>query len=193
VSEDLGNFRRRIIGKRGSCYICDKKERHIDNHHVDCAHGQLSDETVSLCRRCHRTYHDLGIKWFDNEYLDKAIELENRRRKIRHAAYLADPKYVVKPSLCLLERKDIKRSDYWCKVHGIKKKVNGEREIVLAKDLNRYNLCPPLCGQDWYEEHKDDSYPEQAIVVEYDGKVVAKVLSSEKKGTLKRRLKEMVK
>jgi len=74
------------------CYICGKESApaQTDKHHIDCAHGDLSDETVLLCRRCHRTYHDLGVEWFDDEYLDKAIEIENRRREITYAN-LKDP------------------------------------------------------------------------------------------------------
>ena len=92
------------------CCICGS-HRFVDAHHYDCCEGAISPETVLLCRRCHRTYHDRGIEWFDDEYLDKVIEIENKARRIRYGN-LSKP---IKP-LVLLSRDDIQRSDYWNKI-----------------------------------------------------------------------------
>lgn len=96
------------------CYIC-PSNKYVDDHHVDCCEGKLSPETVPLCRRCHRTYHDLGVEWFDDEYLEKAIEIENRRREI-----FGQPP---------MRREDVTRSDYWNKIHG-KPKIKHPRAKV---------------------------------------------------------------
>jgi len=162
-------------------YIC-KKERPVDNHHIDCAHGGISDETVLLCRRCHRTYHDLGVEWFDDEYLDRALEIENKRRTITYA----NLKDSVIP-LHLLERKDIKRTDYWDKIHGIKvgepvKKLN-VIELFLGKCI------APLCGWDWLRKHGGDKHPEQWIEIKYDNKPVAKVAASAKRGAVRKAMR----
>jgi len=96
------------------CLICGS-DKFVDEHHYDCKEGKISPETLLLCRRCHRTYHDLGIEWFDDRYLDKAIAIENKRRQIIYAN-LKDPQ----KSLQLLKREDISRSPYWNKIHGLK-------------------------------------------------------------------------
>jgi len=108
------------------CYICEEeKPLAVDNHHIDCRHGELSPETVPLCRRCHRTYHDFGVEWFEDEYLDRAIEIENKRREILNRQPECVNPYP------LLTRADIKRSDYWYKKHGIRiPSVTGEPEVV---------------------------------------------------------------
>lgn len=110
-----------------NCYIC-PNDKYIDDHHIDCKGGKVSSETVPLCRRCHRTYHDLGVEWFDDEYLDKAIELENRRRQIVYDS-LKSPT----TRLVLLERGEVKRTDYWYKQHGIPvlRLANGGEPKVL--------------------------------------------------------------
>lgn len=128
------------------CYICGKDCAHGDSHHVDCTHGDISDETVLLCRRCHRTYHDLGVEWFDDEYLDKALEIENKRRAIY--------------GLPLMERKDVKRTDYWYKKHGI-------RFLDLIHQFERKCIAP-LCGWEWLESHEGDICPEQCMEVKHD-------------------------
>jgi len=112
-----------------NCYICNSN-RFVDNHHYDCKEGKISPETVMLCRRCHRTYHDMGVEWFDDEFLDKAIAIENRRRKILYAN-LKEP---IKP-LELLKREDIRRSDYWNKIHGIVKQTIIIKEKIKAKQV----------------------------------------------------------
>ena len=112
------------------CYIC-LVDKQIDSHHIDCREGKLSPETVPFCRRCHRTYHDLGVEWFDDEYLDKTIEVENKRRQIVYAHLLnsVEEPSQVKP-LQLLKREDIKRSDYWNKIHGVLPKRKRVKEPV---------------------------------------------------------------
>ena len=112
-----------------NCWICNS-DKFIDNHHYDCREGELSAETVPLCRRCHRTYHDLGVERFDDKYLDKAIEIENKKRQIIHSN-LKDPQ---KP-LCLLKREDVLRSDYWNKIHGIRMATKPPRETKEEKQL----------------------------------------------------------
>jgi len=131
------------------CYIC-TSNRFVDDHHLDCMEGKLSPETVPLCRRCHRTFHDLGVEWFDDEFLDKAIELENRRREIVYSN-LENP---VEP-LVLLNREDIKRTYYFNKKHGIKggRDNKGTMTPVLSFKLPHGE---PLCGWDWVNAHMYD-------------------------------------
>ena len=110
-----------------SCYICDS-DKFVDDHHYDCQEGKLSPETAPLCRRCHRTYHDLGVEWFDDEYLDKAIEIENKRRGIQG---WRQPR---------MRREDISRSDYWNKIHNIipkkkRGKVRDNGQLPLPLEL----------------------------------------------------------
>ena len=114
------------------CWICNS-EKFVDRHHYDCREGQISPETVDLCRRCHRTYHDRGIQWFEDEYLDKAIEIENKRRELLYSLFL-NP---IHP-LILFRREDIKRSDYFKKKHKIIKSPNNKqpaRKTVKEKQL----------------------------------------------------------
>lgn len=134
------------------CFICGS-DNHVDKHHYDCNEGKLSSETVPLCRRCHRTYHDLGIEWFEDEYLDKAIEIENRHRQIVYDS-LVNPVKTVQ----LMTRDDIKRTAYWYKKHGIKP----EHPIPSVKDMRvpayTFHLPrnEPLCGWDWVHQHIHD-------------------------------------
>lgn len=86
------------------CYICNSV-RFIDYHHYDCKEGKVNLETVPLCRRCHRTYHDWGLGAFSPDTTDRAMEVENRRREIF--------------GLPLMTRDQISRSSYWYKKHGI--------------------------------------------------------------------------
>ncbi len=156
-----------------TCYICDKTDGVVDDHHIDCAHGDRSEETTPLCRRCHRTYHDLGVKWFDDEYLDKVLEIENKRRAIY--------------GLSIMRREDIERSNYWNKTHGIIAKHPIKPEPFVRLGIK------PLCGWDWLYKHISDPYPEQWIEVKYDDKVIAKVGTSAKRGILKKAMKGGVK
>lgn len=155
------------------CYIC-SSDQHIDDHHVDCQYGEVSPDTVPLCRRCHRTFHDLGVEWFDDELLDRAIEVENMRRKM-----------FSKP---LLERKDIVRPDYWYKKHGIKRVPGGTRLISLIKPG-----LQPLCGWPWLEANEGKVYPEQSIVVFFNDKeLVAMPVTAKKPGLIKAAMKMAV-
>ena len=140
-----------------ACYIC-PSTKFVDSHHVDCQEGKLSPEMAPLCRRCHRTFHDLGVDYFDDEYLDKVIELENRRRQIVYDS-LKDP---TKP-LVLLKREDIKRSDYFNKKHGLPetKEAKEKKGSKATRDFEKaflFNLPRgvPLCGQQWVRDHMYD-------------------------------------
>ncbi|MFH1231237.1 MAG: hypothetical protein V1709_07040 [Planctomycetota bacterium] len=112
-----------------NCEICGN-DRFVDAHHYDCKEGKISPETINLCRRCHRTYHDRGINWFDDDKIDKAIEIENKRRELVYAN-LVNP---TKP-LILLKREDIQRSEYWNKIHGIYQPPRKTRETSEQKQL----------------------------------------------------------
>lgn len=90
------------------CYAC-SSGKYVDDHHIDCREGTINPETVPLCRRCHRTYHSNGVSWFEDEYLDRIIEIENKRRKF----------YGIFP----IKREDVKRSKYWIKMHKVEKAV----------------------------------------------------------------------
>ena len=137
------------IGDGMKCEICGS-EKFVDAHHYDCREGEISSETILLCRRCHRTYHAFGIEWFDDEYLDKAIELENRHREIYNAnleyfekertakaAQFPWSQMLKKPitPLPLLKREDIKRPAYWNKIHGLKTSRRSLRETKNEKQL----------------------------------------------------------
>ncbi len=146
--------------KHKICYIC-PSGKFVDDHHIDCCEGKLSPETVPLCRRCHRTYHDIGVEWFDDEYLDKAIELENRRRQIVNDKFKSPTivkttkgTIMVEP-LELLKREDIKRTDYFNKTHGLPqtRETKGSRTPAFAFHLPNGE---PLCGQQWVHDHMYD-------------------------------------
>ena len=149
-----------------ACYICSSAE-YVDDHHVDCQYGEVSPDTVPLCRRCHRTFHDLGVEWFDDELLDRAIEVENMRRKI-----FGEPP---------LEKRDIIRSDYWYKKHGIKRpQPFPEIDIPLIRPG-----IEPLCGWPWLEENKSKAYPQQDIEVFHNGKRLLVLSSTDKHRTIR--------
>ena len=112
-----------------NCEICGS-DKFVDAHHYDCKEGKISPETINLCRRCHRTYHNYGADWFDDEYLDKVIQIENKRRELIYTN-LDNP---VKP-LVLLRREDIVRSDYFNKIHGISKRRKTPRETKDERQL----------------------------------------------------------
>lgn len=102
------------------CYICGSSI-FIDDHHIDCQHGKISDITVPLCRRCHSTQHRWnGIHMFDDNLLDKAIEVWNMTEALFN-----------KP---LMTRENIHRSAYWNKQHGITKK----KAIGLDTETKRF-------------------------------------------------------
>ncbi len=112
-----------------NCEVCGS-DKFVDAHHFDCKEGRISYETINLCRRCHRTYHDRGVEWFDDDKIDKAIEIENKRRELVYANLVNTTK-----SLILLKREDIVRSDYWNIKHGIKKRRQPPRETPDQKQL----------------------------------------------------------
>ena len=86
------------------CYI-DGSTRFVDDHHLDCKEGKVSPETIPLCRRCHRTYHDWGVDAFSPDTTIKALEVENKRRMIY--------------GLPLMSMAQISRSGYWRKKWGV--------------------------------------------------------------------------
>lgn len=114
-----------------ACYVCGS-EKFVVDHHYDFVEGKLSPETVSMCRRCHWTLHGCGVDWFEDKYLEKAIEIENRHREI-HYASLKNPT----SPLQLVTRGDIQRPDYFNKTHGItaKNKKQARRATIALPDL----------------------------------------------------------
>ena len=139
------------------CWIC-SSTKYVDEHHIDKEHGKRSPETVPLCRRCHRTYHDLGVDYFDDDLVDKAIDLENLYRSL--------PIHTRAP----MKREQIVRSPYWLKQHGVLRSLPDH----LYK-LMRPGIRIPLCGWDWVEEHQDDEYPEPCLTIMRDGQVIAEI------------------
>ena len=104
-----------------ACYICGSKI-FIDDHHYDLKYGKISSETVPLCRRCHHTIGMWnGIHMFDDNLLDKAIEVWN----MTQALYKRP----------LMTRENIKRSAYWNKQHNITKK----KVVTLDPDNKKFN------------------------------------------------------
>ena len=97
-----------VIPEEKACHICGSSV-FIDDHHYDLKYGEISQETVPLCRRCHHTIGMWnGIHMFDDAILDKAIEVWNMTQTL-----LKRP---------LMTRENIKRSNYWNKQHNITKK-----------------------------------------------------------------------
>lgn len=132
------------LDKVKTCFIC-PSDKFVDDHHYDCLEGKLSPETVPMCRRCHRTYHNFGVEWFDDEFLDKAIEVENKRREIWRNNLEKFKEMGVSPYRLLrvqspMKREDVRRSDYWNKIHGISSqpkavKLQKQNEKQLGKQL----------------------------------------------------------
>lgn len=166
------------------CYIC-SSDKFIDDHHYDCLEGRLSPETVPLCRRCHRTYHDWGIEAFSPDTTDKALEVENRRREILRSLPLGHPHYRNLPPMKL---EDVKRSDYWYKKHNITPpsrlgRKKGFRGIPFRIPSN------PLCGEDWLKAHLGDHTPEEigslTIKISYNNRRLLPISVSNKRGAVK--------
>lgn len=167
-----------------TCYIC-SSTKFVDNHHYDCREGKLSPETVPLCRRCHRTYHDWGIGAFSPDTTKKASEIENKRREILRSLPPDHPFYKNLPPMKL---EDVEHSSYWYKKHGIPRpRVPG------------LHYGPPLCGEDWLKEHLTDHTPKeiaaQTIEIACDGRRLPPVSLADRKGAVRvmvRRLREKV-
>lgn len=172
------------------CWIC-ASGNHIDGHHVDCLRGQLSSETVLLCRRCHQTYHTWGVGAFSPDTTGKSVELENKRREIlrslpaghpqrRRAEYLGE----IQP----LKLEDVRRSGYWYRKWGIKLPPK-ERALRAERVPFRLPMAPPLCGEEWLSQHMRDFTTEDiaalAIEIACDGKTVSASLA-DKRGTVKK-------
>ena len=120
---------------------------------------------------------------FDDEYLDKAIDIENRRRGL-----INSQPGTVNPYQ-MLRREDIKRSNYWYKKHGIKPpSPSKERGRVPAAPFRIPN-SPPLCGEDWLRTHLTDHTPEEigalAIEVACDNRWLPPVSVAAKRGKVK--------
>lgn len=96
------------------CYCC-LSVRFVDEHHYDCKEGKISPETVPLCRRCHRTYHDLGVNAFSPDTTTKILEVENKRREIFR--------------LSPMKESDIRRSQYYLKKWG----SNAPKKVKVVK------------------------------------------------------------
>ncbi len=195
------------------CYICPSTTA-LDDHHIDCMHGELSPETVPLCRRCHRTYHDLGLEWFEDEFLDKAIELENRRREIINSKKFTPPypgisvPYSLRnvSPLPMVDKAEViaNRSDYWYEKHGLHKPARTKREISVSGRNSdgylgrgrRYQGCmEPLCGKEWLANALSISEllisvklfnQNQSMTIIYDGRVLGEFNASTKRGKIKR-------
>lgn len=162
------------------CWVC-SSNKFVDEHHYDCLEGKLSPETVPLCRRCHRTYHGLGANFFEDEYLDKVIEIENKRREIWKANNHGRAQLP-------MTREDIRRSDYWNKKHNIAPPTRPEkRKAELSKAVRVGSI--PLCGWEWLETHRRDHTQEEAdalaIEITYDGKQLPLVSVGDKRGAVK--------
>lgn len=82
-----------------------------------------------------------GIHMFEDDLLDKAIEVWNKTQ-----ALLGRP---------LMTKDKIERSNYWLKKHGIK---GGEdrRGVQTVAFPFHFPHGEPLCGWDWVNEHLYD-------------------------------------
>ncbi|GAI73769.1 unnamed protein product [marine sediment metagenome] len=132
------------IPEEKTCYICNG-DNFVDDHHYDLQYGKISEETVPLCRRCHKTIHMYrGIHMFEDVYLDRAIEVWNRTQVLLNRP--------------LMTKDKIERSKYWLKKHGIKgvKGIDeGEGSQTPAFPFHLPH-GEPLCGWDWFNEHLYD-------------------------------------
>ena len=180
------------------CWIC-SSGKHVDNHHYDCMKGQLSPETVPLCRRCHVTYHVWGVGAFSPDTTEKALEVENKRREILRSLPSDHPEYrrgKLLNILSPLKLEDVSRSRYWYKKWGITPPV---RERVKAGAVARVPFkIPngiPLCGNEWLYNHLHDYTPEEigtlGIEVACGSRWLQLVSVADKKGTLKRILRQV--
>jgi len=152
--------------------------------------GALSPETVPLCRRCHRTYHDWGVGAFSPDTTEKALEVENKRREILRSLPSDHPLYQSlrfsrQEAQTPLKLEDVRRSRYWYKKWGI---TPPRRERVKRVPL-KMPSSPPLCGEDWLRTHLADHTPEEiaalAIEVGCDHRWLPPVSLAAKRGTVK--------
>jgi len=107
------------------------------------------------------------VEWFDDEYLDKALEVENRRREI-----IGKPK---------MRREDVKRTDYYNKTHGLQqtKERVGSQTPAFGFHLPKGE---PLCGWDWVNAHLYDliDYVPKIEIVSPSLNLVAEIDSKKK-------------
>ena len=116
--------------------------------------------------------------WFDDEFLDKILEIDNR--------------YRVLLGLSPRRREDIKRSEYYCKVHGIKLQKIPKASTYSTATIELPTIhAEPLCGWDWIHAHLHDEYPEPTMGLLYDGELVATVTGSDKRGRVRSVLKRI--
>lgn len=167
------------------CYIC-PSDKFVDDHHYDCLHGLLSPETVPLCRRCHVTYHNLGVGSFSPDTTEKALEVENRRREILRSLPSNHIHYENLPPMKL---EDIKHSRYWYKKWGIAPPIREKEKALVRRTPFRMPNCPALCGDDWLRNHLNDYTPAEiealAIEIACDNRWLPPVLVASKKGAVK--------
>ncbi len=173
--------------KPKKCYIC-PSDRFVDDHHYDCQEGKLSPETVPLCRRCHRTYHDWGIGCFSPDTTEKALEVENKGREILRSLPTNHPSYRNLPPMRL---EDVERSRYWYKKWHIAPPSYLRRKKPLSVSLPplRFPHGNPLCGDDWFMAHLGDHTSEEieALTIEIacDNRWLSPVSVADEKGTVK--------
>ncbi|MBU1173309.1 MAG: hypothetical protein KKD44_27395 [Proteobacteria bacterium] len=170
------------------CFIC-SSDRFVDEHHYDCCRGAISPETVPLCRRCHRTYHDWGIGAFSPDTTERALKVFNKLREILRSLPLGHPSHRNFPPMKL---EDVKRSGYWYKKWGIKPP---RKERVKAAFSSKIPNPPALCGDDWLKEHLHDHTPEEigalTIEVACGERRLPPVSVSDKRGKIKVMIKEV--
>jgi hypothetical protein len=184
------------MSKGKICYIC-SSDKYVDEHHYDCLRGQLSPETVPLCRRCHTTYHTWGVGAFSPDTTAKALDVENKRREMirslppdhpqrRRAEHLG----ILKP----LKLEDVRRSRYWYKKWGISlpRKERAKANKILPVKLPNN---PPLCGDNWLREHLHDYSPEEigslSIEIGYDSKWLPSVALASGKRKVKAAIRSL--
>jgi len=182
-----------------ACYIC-SSNKYVDGHHYDCQEGRLSPEKVPLCRRCHRTYHDLGVGSFSPDTTEKALEVENKRREILRSLphdHLQYQRAEYLGILTPLKLEDVERSRYWYKKWGITPPRRERAKVEAGVKLPfRIPHSPPLCGEDWLYRHLRDYTPEEigalAIEVACGDTWLPPVSLSDKKGKLRKIIKELL-
>ena len=103
-----------LLPEEKVCNICGGNS-FVDDHHYDLHYGKISSKTVPLCRRCHHTIHAYnGIHQFDNDKLDRAIEVFNTTQTLLERPLITKDKIV--------------RSNYWLKKHEVKKAITLDPE-----------------------------------------------------------------